>query len=127
MGRWAFWCGGWYFIPWRRPGRIRMNQCCHCMLYSPVRTLCTNRRGCWPNNLSPHQRTYNPMGTSCLRWSYVPRQQQHNRTGMMLMGLRQMRPLAQLSNIIQLFVSSRIPVSQTVNRTCWNEKLNSIV
>ena len=107
---------GW-FIPWRRPGRIRMNQCCHCMLYSLAHTLCTTRRGWMRYNLLPCRRTNSSMGKSCSQYPYNPPQQRRIQTGMKWTGRRQLRTPVQLPELTQLFFSSSPPVSQKVNRT----------
>ena len=113
---------GW-FIPWRRPGRIRMNQCCHCMLYSLAHTLCTTRRGWMRYNWLPCRRTYSPMGMKCSQCPYSPPQQQRIQTGMTWTVRRQLRTPAQLQELTQLFFSSSPPVSQKVNRTSQMKRL----
>ena len=111
MGRWAFWGDGWYFIPWRRLMYIRMYRRNLYTIPPLGRTLCTNRRGWMRYNSWLCRRMNNPMmGTSCLRWSYVPRQQQHNQMGMTWTVRRQMRRCAQLPGLIQLFFSSSPPL-----------------
>ena len=101
---------GW-FIPWRRLMYIRMYRRNLYTIPPLGRTLCTNRRGWMRYNWWLCRRMNNPMmGTSCLRWSYVPRQQQHNQMGMTWTVRRQLRRCAQLPGLIQLFFSSSPPL-----------------
>ena len=115
-------CATGWSIPWRRPGRIRMNQYRRCMSCSPGRTLYTNRPAWTQGNFSLCRRTYSPTGMNCSQCPYNPLQPQHNRTDTTWTARRQMHPSAQLPELTQLFFSSRAPVSQKVSRTSQTER-----
>ena len=105
-------CATGWSIPWRRPGRIRMNQYRRCMSCSPGRTLYTNRPAWTQGNSWLCRRTYSPMGMNCSQCSYNPPQQRRIQTGMRWTARRQSRTPAQLPNIMQLFFSSHAPINQ---------------